>query len=66
LKPYQLLFDPTKALGPNINLVTMSGDANHVVIQVQPRSLLHIRCVVANLDGSGHSDVTIQNSGCRR
>jgi len=64
LKPYQVLQDPGRSLGPNVNLVTMFGDPFHVVIQAQPRSLPHLRCVVANLDASGRYDVQIKDAGC--
>ncbi len=64
LKPYQVLLDPGRSLGPNVNLVTMFGDPTHVVIRAQPRSLPHLRCVVANLDASGRYDVQIKDSGC--
>jgi RDD family len=65
LKPSQILLDPSRLLTPRLNFFSASGDANHVVIQVQPRSLPHIRCVVANLDAAGHYDVIIKKSRCR-
>ena len=64
VKPYQLLSDSGESLRKTVNLVSFYGDPNHVVIQVQPRSLLHIRCVVANLDAAGHYDIEIRHSGC--
>ena len=63
-KPYQILLDPTRLLAPNLNFVSAHGDISHVVIQVQPRSLPHIRCVVANLDASGQFVVSIKKAGC--
>ena|ERR1700722_6530652 len=65
MRPDQILADSGRSLRRKVNLVTLYGDSGNVVLQVQPRSFPRIRCVVANLDASGHYDIEIRHSGCR-
>jgi hypothetical protein len=64
VKPYQLLADSGASLRRTVHVVTIYGGPDHLVIQAQPKGFLHIRCVVADLDATGHYDIVIQDSGC--